>query len=57
MTVINTPVRGFQSPDQIELLDAIDTLRAQGLGELVGLPQLSKFHLCNKQRSIERLRV
>ena len=36
----NLPVRDLQLEDQLQLLNAIDSVRSQGLGVLVNLPQL-----------------
>ncbi|KAI9731615.1 MAG: hypothetical protein M1818_007745 [Claussenomyces sp. TS43310] len=41
-------VQALQSAEQMELLDVVDTLRAQGLGEITNLPQLI---VCGDQSS------
>ena len=46
---LNLPsVQNLQTPEQMELLDVIDSLRAQGLGEITALPQLI---VCGDQSS------
>lgn len=41
-------IQALQSADQMELLDIVDSLRAEGLGEITALPQLI---VCGDQSS------